>query len=108
MGLPWQSSTRKPASKAGDTGSAPGQQTKLPPAAGQLSSCAATNEATCSRVGTPCMREAMCCNEDPVQPKRTNVMSHALVSETENKPDQDRWQKCSFTCDFSQGLEGRR
>ena len=40
---------KNPPSSAGDTGSAPGQETKIPRAAGQLSPCSTTPESTHSR-----------------------------------------------------------
>ena len=43
-GLPWWSVVKNPPYNGGDVGSIPGQGTKIPRAAGQLSPCAATTE----------------------------------------------------------------
>ena len=40
---------KNPLSKAGDVGLIPGQETKIPYATGQLSSCSAATEWACSR-----------------------------------------------------------
>ena len=71
---------KNPPSNAGDTGSIPGQGTKIPQAAGQLSLCAATTELAHSGACAPqlerspraatksphnAVKDPTCCNEDP-------------------------------------------
>ena len=46
LGLPWGPVVKNPPSNAGDTGLIPGQGTKIPHAAGQLSLRATTTELT--------------------------------------------------------------
>ena len=70
MELPWRSSTKKPASNAGDTGSVPGWQTKIPRAAGQLSPRAATPEPTCFSICTPRTGEAHVLQQRPSAAKK--------------------------------------
>ena len=53
FGLPWWSLVKNLPSNAGDTDSIPGQGTKIPPAAGQLSPCTTTREA-CVMQWRPC------------------------------------------------------
>ena len=60
-------------SNAGDTGSIPGQGTKIPHATGQLSPCTTTAEPACSGACTPqlersplaTMKDPTCLNKDP-------------------------------------------
>ena len=51
----------------------------------------------------------LCRNKDPELPTRTNMTSHPLVTEEENKPDQDGCQKHSVTFHGSckEGDKGR-
>ena len=56
--FPSGSVVKNPPSNAGDTGSIPGQATKIPHAAGQLSLSALTRESSHAR-----------CNKETVQPK---------------------------------------
>ena len=61
---------KNPPSNAGDADSIPGQGTKIPHVAGQISPCAATTEPTCSGACAPqlernlrtTMKDPMCCN----------------------------------------------
>ena len=59
-------------SNAGDTGSIPGQGTKIPHAMGQLSPCAATAEPTCHTLESPCnaTEEPACHDCDPRHPDK--------------------------------------
>ena len=53
QGFPVGPVVKNPPSYAGDTGSVPGQETKIPHAAGQPSPCPTTPESAHSRAGVP-------------------------------------------------------
>ena len=53
---------KNPPSNAGDTGSIPGQGTKIPHAEGQLSPRASTREPVCCKLQSPCALEPACHN----------------------------------------------
>ena len=61
---------KNPPSKAGDSGSIPGQGTKIPYTSGQLSPCSATTESVHSRAQVPQLEnlsaatKSLHCNEE--------------------------------------------
>ena len=63
---------KNPPSYAGDVDSIPDQGNKITHAVGKLSLCATNSWACVSQLeGSPwvAMKDPVCCNEDPVQPK---------------------------------------
>ena len=73
---------QNPPSIAGDTGSIPGQGTKISHDMGQLSPQAATTEPAYSRAQAPHLQrvcrneESTCLSADPAQPKHKGDISH--------------------------------
>ena len=63
-------------SDSGDPGSIPGQVTKIPHAAGQLSPCDTTTEPTHSTARAPQLKKTTRCNKDPAQPKERKDVVH--------------------------------
>ena len=63
---------KKPPCNAGDTGSIPGQRTKIPHAMEQLSPGAATTEPSCHTLESPCnATEGPACHDcDPRHPDK--------------------------------------
>ena len=56
---------KNPPSNAGDVGSIPGERTKIPYAAGQLSPRATTTEPAPPVAQEPQQEKPVCCNKDP-------------------------------------------
>ena len=63
---------------AGDAGSIPGQETKIPHAAGQLNSCAATTEPTCSGAHAPQLESPRATTTETTEPTHSGVHTPQL------------------------------
>ena len=66
---PRGSVVKNPPSNAADKGSIPGQGSKIPPSAGQLSFSATTSEPTLWSPYVATREMSSCHNKEPVQPK---------------------------------------
>ena len=76
-GFPGGPMVKNPPSNAGDTGSIPGQGTKIPLAVGQLSLCAAAREPM-PQLLSLCSLESECHKESPcVSQRRPNTAKKA-------------------------------